>query len=85
MTSQNWSITIGGIDDEFDKNVCGSMSSLLSGKLISIDNVIDKLESLVGSELTMWKMYVVCIFLFVLLYFIFQGIQKSCLTFLVVF
>ncbi|XP_027925341.1 uncharacterized protein LOC114182635 [Vigna unguiculata] len=41
---------VGGIDVEFDKNVCGTVGSLLSGELITIDNVIEKMKLLVGSE-----------------------------------
>ncbi|QCD90003.1 hypothetical protein DEO72_LG4g955 [Vigna unguiculata] len=41
---------VGGIDVQFDKNVCGSVGSLLSGQLIAIDNVIEKMKLLVGSK-----------------------------------
>ena len=64
-------LAVGGIDVQFDRNVCGSVGSLLSGQLITIDNVIEKMKLLVGSKVddvdNVCRMYLfVC---FAVLYF----------------
>ena len=55
---------VGGIDVQFDRNVCGSVGSLLRGQLITSDNVIEKMKLLVGSEVDDVD-NVCCMYLFV--------------------
>jgi len=44
-------LSVGGVQVQFDRNVCGLVGSVMSTKLITIENVIEMMKCMIETKM----------------------------------